>query len=53
MESDWRAERSSWIRPARQVRDGIVFVGVAQEKAQTFSGNKVGGQFEFNRDKPI
>src|SRR5260370_459394 len=41
------------FRKQRQVRDGIVFVGVAQEKAQTFSGKKVNGQFEFNRDKPV
>src|SRR5688572_2119108 len=35
----------------RGTRDGIVFIGVAQEKAHGFSGNKVDGQFEFERDK--
>ena len=39
------------FRRQRQVRDGIVFIGVAQEKAQAFNGKKVNGQFEFNRDK--
>ena len=41
------------IRRQRRVRDGIVFIGVAQEKAQAFSGKKVGGQFEFTRDKTV
>src|SRR5580692_13028877 len=41
------------FREQRQVCDGIVFIGVAQEKAQTFSGKKVNGQFEFNRDKAV
>ena len=31
------------FRLQRQVRDGIVFIGVAQEKAQAFNGNKVLG----------
>jgi hypothetical protein len=35
------------------VRDGIVFIGVAQEKAQAFNGKKVDGRFEFKRDKPV
>ena len=37
----------------RGVRDRIVFIGVAQEKAKAFSGTKVNGQFRFNRDKTI
>lgn len=41
------------IRQQRVVRDGIVFVGVAQEKAQAFQGKKVNGQFEFTRDKTV
>lgn len=41
------------FRKQRPVRDEIVFVGVAQEKAQAFSGKKVKGQFEFNRDKTV
>jgi len=35
------------------VRDGIVFIGVAQEKAQAFQGKKVNGQFQFDRDKTV
>jgi hypothetical protein len=41
------------FRRQRQVRDGIVFIGVAQEKAQAFNGKKVNGQLEFNRDKAV
>jgi hypothetical protein len=41
------------FRRRRQVRDGIVFIGVAQEKAQAFSGKKVNGQFQFDRDKTV
>ncbi len=35
------------------MRDGIVFIGVAQEKAQAFQGKKVNGRFEFTRDKAV
>ena len=35
------------FRQQRPVRDGIVFIGVAQEKAKTFNGKKVNGWFEF------
>ena len=31
------------MRRQRGVRDGIVFIGVAQEKAHAFSGKKIGG----------
>ncbi len=41
------------LRRQRAVRDGIVFVGVAQEKAQAFQGKKIQGQFEFTRDKTV
>lgn len=41
------------IRQQRGVRDGIVFIGVAQEKAQAFQGKKINGQFEFTRDKTV
>jgi hypothetical protein len=41
------------FRQQRPVRDGIVFIGVAQEKAQTFSGKKVNGRLEFDRDQPV
>jgi hypothetical protein len=41
------------FRKQRGVRDQIVFIGVAQEKAQAFNGKKVNGRFEFNRDKAV
>ncbi len=41
------------FRRQRGVRDRIVFIGVAQEKAKAFSGTKVNGQFRFNRDKTV
>jgi hypothetical protein len=41
------------FRRRRNVRDGIVFIGVAQEKAQAFNGKKVNGQFQFDRDKTV
>src|ERR1700730_5240592 len=41
------------FRRQRAVRDGIVFIGVAQEKAQAFNGKKVNGQFQFERDKTV
>jgi hypothetical protein len=41
------------IRRQRQVRDEVVFIGVAQEKAQAFSGKKISAQFEFTRDKTV
>ena len=41
------------FRQQRGIRDGIVFVGVAQEKAQAFQGRKVDGQFQFTRDKTV
>jgi len=41
------------FRRQRPVRDGIVFIGVAQEKAQAFNGRKIDGQFQFDRDKTV
>jgi hypothetical protein len=41
------------FRRQREVRDGVVFIGVAQEKAHAFSGKKVDGRFEFERGKPV
>src|SRR6204780_5408737 len=41
------------FRRQRPARDAIVFIGVAQEKAQAFSGRKVNGQFQFDRDKTV
>lgn len=46
-------EIANRIRQQRKVRDAVVFIGVAQEKAMAFSSKKVDGQFEFNRDKPV
>ena len=40
-------------RRERGTRDGIVFIGVAQEKAKAFQGRKVNGQLEFDRDKTV
>jgi hypothetical protein len=33
--------------------DGIVFIGVAQEKPQAFNVRKVDGEFQFDRDKTV
>ena len=41
------------FRGQRPVREGIVFIGVAQEKAQAFNGKKVNGQFPFDRHKTV
>ena len=41
------------FRQQRGVRDGIVFIGVSQEKAQAWQGRKVNGRFEFTRDKTV
>lgn len=39
------------FRRQRGLREGVVFVGVAQEKA--FQGKKIDGQFLFTRDKTV
>jgi hypothetical protein len=44
---------ASQFRQQRGVRDGIAFIGVAQEKAQAFQGKKIDGRFEFTRDKTV
>ena len=36
------------FRRKRGIRDGIVFIGVAQEKAQAFQGRKVDGWFQVH-----
>jgi hypothetical protein len=41
------------FRRKRGIRNGVVFVGVAQEKAQAFQGKKIDGQFWFTRDKTV
>lgn len=48
-----KADVANRLREKRGVRDGLVFVGVSQEKAQAFQGKKVTGQFEFTRDKTV
>ena len=40
-------------RRQRGVRDQVVFLGVAQEKAQTFSARKEGSTFDYDRDKTV
>ena len=40
-------------RRQRGVRDQVVFIGVAQEKAQTFSARKEGSTFDYDRDKTV
>ena len=35
------------------MRDQVVFIRVAQEKAQTFSGRKEGSSFHYDRDKSV
>src|ERR1700678_401874 len=46
-------EVANQIRQQRGVRDGIVFIGIAQEKAQAFQGKKINGRFEYTRDKTV
>ena len=41
------------FRQQRGIRDGIVFIGVAQEKAQAFQGQKIDGQLQYTRDKTV
>lgn len=45
------------LRRERGIRGGVVFIGVAQEKAKTFSGKlmpeKGKGWFEYTRDKSV
>jgi hypothetical protein len=45
--------RAQQLRQQRGVRDQVVFIGVAQEKAQTFSGHKEGSTFRYDRDKTV
>jgi hypothetical protein len=46
-------EVANRIRRQRGIRDGVVFIGVAREKAQAFQGRKINGQFQFTRDKTV
>ena len=44
-------DRANEFRRQRPVRDAIVFIGVAQEKAQAFNGRKINGQFQSTSTK--
>ncbi len=50
-------DRANQLRRERGVRGEVVFIGVAQEKAKTFSGKsmpeKGRGWFEYTRDKAV
>ena len=50
-------DRANQLRRDRGIRGGVVFIGVAQEKAKTFSGKlmpeKGKGWFEYTRDKSV
>ena len=52
-----RGERKDQVaqrmREQRGVRDEVVFIGVAQEKALTFSARKQQGHFDFQRNKSV
>jgi hypothetical protein len=48
-----KEDRANRLRQQRPVRDEVVFLGVAQEKAQAFSARKGDGRFLFNRDKTV
>lgn len=50
-------DRANQMRRQRGVRGDVVFIGVAQEKAKTYSGRKVPQKgpnwFEYTRDKTV
>jgi hypothetical protein len=50
-------DRANQLRRERDVRGEVVFIGVAQEKAKTFSGKpmpeKGPGWFDYTRDKTV
>jgi hypothetical protein len=49
-------QRAHQLRRQRAVRDAVVFIGVAQEKAYAFSARRLPGapvRFEFNRTKSV
>jgi hypothetical protein len=41
------------IRKKRRIRDGVVFIGVTQEKGHTFQGKKIDGPFLCTQDKAL
>jgi hypothetical protein len=50
-------DRANELRRERPVRGAVAFIGVAQEKAQTYSGrpskDKGVGWFDYSRDKAV
>ena len=50
-------DRANRMRRERDVRGDVVFIGVAQEKAKTYSGRKVPEKgptwFDYSRDKTV
>ena len=49
-------QRAHQLRRQRAVRDAVVFIGVAQEKAYAFSARRLPGapvRFEFSRNKSV
>jgi hypothetical protein len=49
-------ERAKKLRSERAVRDAVVFIGIAQEKAKAFSARRLPGKralFEFTRTKSV
>src|SRR5438034_755952 len=49
-------QRAHQLRRQRAVRDAVVFIGVAQEKAYAFSARRLPGKpvrFEFSRNKSV
>ena len=55
---EWTAYVTRCCRATNRVHcayseEDIVFMGVAQEKAQVFQSKKMDGQFQFTRDKTV
>src|SRR2546425_2957232 len=49
-------QRAHQLRAQRPVRDAVVFIGIAQEKAYAFSARRLAGKralFEFTRNKSV
>lgn len=46
-------EQANQLRRQRGVRDEVVFIGVAQEKAMAYRARLQQGRFEFSRDKAV
>ena len=46
-------EVANQFRRERGIRNGVVFIGVAQEKTVAYQAKKVNGSFDFTRDKTV